>query len=60
VIDIEDYNPEIGHIFSREVLRMIAAGEEGWQEMLPDGIAELIDDQNLFGCNTSEEAEEIG
>ncbi len=62
VIDIENYNPEIGHIFSREVLRMIAAGEEGWREMLPDGIAELIDDQNLFGCNTSEEAEveEIG
>lgn len=52
VIDIEDYNKEVMHIFSREVLRMIADGEEGWREMLPPGIADLIDEQNLFGCNT--------
>ncbi|GAK95200.1 nicotinamide mononucleotide adenylyltransferase [Nonlabens ulvanivorans] len=31
---------------------MIADGEEGWREMLPPGIADLIDEQNLFGCNT--------
>jgi len=53
VIDIEEYDEEIMHIFSREVLRMIAAGEEGWREMLPAGIADLIDEQNLFGCNTN-------
>ncbi len=52
VIDIEDYNKEVMHIFSREVLRMIADGEEGWREMLPPGIADLIDEQNLFGSNT--------
>lgn len=52
VIDIEDYNKEVLHIFSREVLRMIAESKEGWREMLPPGIAELIDEQNLFGCNT--------
>lgn len=54
VVDIEDYNSSIMHIFSREVLRMIAAGEDGWQEMLPEGIAELINEQNLFGCNAIE------
>ncbi|EAS19530.1 TonB-dependent receptor [Nonlabens mediterrranea] len=54
VIDIEDYNKEVMHIFSREVLRMIAAGEDGWREMLPPGIADLIDEQNLFGCNTTD------
>jgi hypothetical protein len=55
VIDIEDFDPEIGHIFSREVLRMINDGENGWQEMLPPGIPELIEEGNFFGCNLQEE-----
>jgi len=52
VIDIEDYDPEVLHIFSREVLRMIEAGEPGWNELLPLGIAELMEEMNLFDCNT--------
>ena len=47
--DLEDYDESILHIFSREVLRMIDAGEDGWQEMLPEGIPALIEEQNLFG-----------
>jgi hypothetical protein len=53
--DIEDYNPDILHIFSREVLRMIDAGEDGWKEMLPEGIPALMEKENLFGCNNSEQ-----
>jgi hypothetical protein len=49
--DLEDYNPEILHVFSREVLRMIDAGEDGWKEMLPEGIPALMEKENLFGCN---------
>ncbi|MDP6921811.1 MAG: TonB-dependent receptor [Lutibacter sp.] len=49
VIDIKDYNPDILDIFSRKVLRMIAEGEEGWEEMLPSGIAETIKEGRLFG-----------
>ncbi|MEO9953878.1 TonB-dependent receptor [Nonlabens sp.] len=49
--DLEDYNPEILHIFSREVLRMIDANEDGWKEMLPKGIPALMEEENLFGCN---------
>jgi hypothetical protein len=52
--DLEDYNPDILHIFSREVLRMIEEGEDGWQEMLPPGIPELMEKENLFGCNHQE------
>lgn len=51
VIDIENYDPSVLHIFSREVLRKIEAGESGWQEMLPPGISDLMEAQNLFGCN---------
>ncbi|MGV6832575.1 MAG: TonB-dependent receptor [bacterium] len=54
VVDITDYNPNILNIFSREVLRMIANGEPGWEEMLPEGIAKIIHDQSLFGCETEE------
>ena len=49
VVDIEDYDPDILHIFSRKVLTMIAEGKEGWEKMLPEGIAEMIKDKNLFG-----------
>ena len=49
VVDIENYDPSISGIFSREVLRMVAHGEEGWEEMLPEGIAEMIKSRELFG-----------
>jgi hypothetical protein len=51
--DIKDFNPEILHIFSREVLRMISEGEDGWQGMLPEGISETIVQNRLFGYSRS-------
>ncbi|MFS4455706.1 TonB-dependent receptor [Maribacter sp. 2304DJ31-5] len=48
VMDIIDYEPEIMHIFSRDVLKKIMNGEDGWEEMLPEGIAEIIKEKNLF------------
>ncbi len=53
VIDIENYDDTISGIFSREVLRMIAHGEQGWEEMLPEGIAEMIKSRDLFGYSNS-------
>ena len=52
VTDIEGYEPEHLDIFSRQVLKMITRGEEGWEKMLPEGIADMIKDHNLFGYNT--------
>ncbi|WP_369047534.1 TonB-dependent receptor [Tenacibaculum sp. UWU-22] len=49
LVDVKDYNPEILHIFSRKVLKMIKNGEEGWEEMLPEGISEMIKTKRLFG-----------
>lgn len=48
VMDIIDYDPEILDIFSRDVLKRIQNGESGWEEMLPEGIAEMIKEKNLF------------
>ncbi len=55
VIDIENYNPEILNVFSREVLRMIENNDSGWEEMLPDGVAKLIKEQSLFNYKQSED-----
>ncbi len=56
VVDIENSNPEITNVFSREVLRMINEGEEGWEHMLPEGSADLIKSRNLFGYNSKTDA----
>ncbi|HET8737242.1 MAG TPA: TonB-dependent receptor [Pricia sp.] len=48
VMDIIDYDPEIMHIFSRDVLQKIIDDEKGWEEMLPEGIAKIIKEKNLF------------
>jgi hypothetical protein len=48
VMDIIDYDPEIMHIFSRDVLKKIMNNEEGWEEQLPQGIADMIKEKNLF------------
>ncbi len=49
VVDIENYNPEVLNIFSREVLQKISDGQQGWEEMLPERTAAMIKKQNLFG-----------
>jgi len=48
VVDIQDYDPDILTIFSREVLHMISNNEEGWEQMLPEDTGKLIKELNLF------------
>ena len=49
VMDIIDYDPDILDIYSRDALKKIVNGEEGWEEMLPDGTAKIIKEKKLFG-----------
>ena len=49
MVDIKNYNPDILDILSRKVLVMITEGKKGWEAMLPNGIADLIKEQRLFG-----------
>ncbi|MCK0124160.1 TonB-dependent receptor [Gelidibacter sp. F2691] len=55
VVDITDYDPDILTIFSRSVLKAIAEGDQGWEAMLPPGVAKIIKEKSLFGF----EAEEV-
>jgi len=49
VIDIENYDSEILEVYSKTVFKMIHDGINGWEEMLPEGISEMIKDERLFG-----------
>ncbi len=48
VMDIIDYDPDVLHIFSRDVLKKMMSNKDGWREMLPEGIAEVIEEKKLF------------
>ena len=54
VVDITDYNSNVLSIFSRTVLKMISDGEDGWEAMLPEGVARIIKEKSLFGFETEE------
>ncbi|MGJ8593561.1 MAG: TonB-dependent receptor [Aquaticitalea sp.] len=55
VVDITDYDQSILSIFSRTVLKAISESENGWESMLPEGVAKIIKEKSLFGY----EAEEV-
>lgn len=59
VIDIADYDRDNLKIFSREVLKMISKGKPGWEKMLPEGIAELIKKDHLFGYDLNKVTENV-
>lgn len=48
VIDIKNFDRNNLNIFSRKVLKMIVNKEENWEQMLPEGIAKMIKDNNHF------------
>ena len=50
--DIEEFDPSILHIFSREVLQKIRSGEEGWEQCLPLYVDQIIKEKGLFGYKT--------
>ncbi|MEM9928211.1 MAG: TonB-dependent receptor [Bacteroidota bacterium] len=48
IVDIDNFHAENLHIYSTNVLTMIKAGEEGWEKLVPDKVAKLIKEENLF------------
>jgi hypothetical protein len=59
ITDIKDYDPEVLHIFSRTVLRMIRNKEIGWEEMTPTYVDNIIKEKRLFGYECENPLEEI-
>ena len=49
IVDIENFNPENLHIYSKSVLEMLQAGDPAWETMVPDKVAKIIKEKSLFG-----------
>jgi hypothetical protein len=49
MVDIDTYDPEVLHIFSKAVLQMIRDGKDGWEDMVPPYVDNMIKDNRLFG-----------
>jgi len=49
IVDIENYNEDILHIFSKDVLDLLKKDEEGWDDMVSKQVAQMIKKECLFG-----------
>ncbi len=52
-IDLDNHKPEFLKIFSRDVLKKIAEGDEEWESMVPVEVAELIKKRGFFDYSPS-------
>ena len=50
---LENFDESCLNIFSRDVLRKIAANDPSWESMVPPEVAEVIKSQGYFGANPS-------
>jgi hypothetical protein len=48
-VQLDNFNPKYLPIFSRDVLKRIASGDESWDEMVPPQVAEIIRQRAFFG-----------
>jgi hypothetical protein len=48
-VQLDNFNPQYLPIFSRDVLKRIATGDETWDKMVPPQVAEMIRQRGFFG-----------
>ena len=56
VVDIFDFEPDYLEIFSRDILQRIKSNQPGWESKLPEGIAEMIQKEKMFGLNKAKKS----
>ena len=49
IVDIFDFEEKYLSIFSRDILKKIKNHESGWEKQLPEGIADMITKNKMFG-----------
>jgi len=54
-VDLDNFNPDYLHIFSRDVLQRIGSGDESWEQMVPEQVAALIKKRGFFGYGKNRE-----
>lgn len=60
--DIEDFNVENLQIFSQDLIEKIRSREDGWEDKVPEYVAEMIKEKCLFDypCSLEERQKSIG
>jgi len=53
-VQLDNFNPKYLPIFSRDVLKRIASGDESWDGMVPSQVAEIIRQRGFFGYTKKE------
>ncbi len=48
IVDLQGYDQNVLGIFSPKVIGMIKQGESGWEQMVPDKVADIIKENCLF------------
>jgi hypothetical protein len=48
-VDLDNYKPEHLPILSRDVLRRITDGQDGWEPMVPPEVESLVKQRGFFG-----------
>lgn len=49
IVEVQEYNAGLLHIFPQNVLQMIRDGKSGWEAFLPEQVAGIIRAEGLFG-----------
>lgn len=58
IVNIENFDPDILHILSPNVLEMIKDNEEGWEDLVPAYVDNMIKDNKLFGYTGLEKSDQ--
>ena len=48
LVDLQGYDESVLQVFSTKVIQMIKAGEPGWENMVPDTVADIVKENCLF------------
>jgi len=54
IIDLEDADPNLLNIYSRDVLRRIRNGENGWENEVPAYVDDMIKQNKMFGYKSKQ------
>ena len=60
IVQLENFDCSLLHIFSRDALKHIKSGDPSWQDMVPPEIAEVIRRRGLLGYHPTSEARSDG
>lgn len=53
IVGVQNYNKNILHIFSTDVLKEIKAGDTTWEKKVPEALVDLIKRNKLFGYESA-------